>query len=122
MLVNEYRKISIKINFIYKKILIVENQLAKIETTFANLDYIKNIMEKTKENNMNSEVNELCTYMKKLTLDKENKIRKPVSPYAFWTKEELNKPPEYMIKFPKEFLKEIRKWSIYLINCENQVL
>lgn len=70
MLVNEYRKISIKINFIYKKILIVENQLAKIETTFANLDYIKNIMEKTKENNMNSEVNELCTYMKKLTLDK----------------------------------------------------
>ena len=31
------------------------------------------------------------------------------SSYAVWTKEELNKPPEYRIKFRKEFLKETKK-------------
>ena len=42
--------------------------------------------------------------MKKLSIGQPSKIRKPVSPYAVWTKEELEKPSEYRLKFPKQFL------------------
>lgn len=32
------------------------------------------------------------------------KVRKQVSPYVIWTKDELAKPPKYILKFPKQFL------------------
>lgn len=45
-------------------------------------------------------------FYKKLKLGKKIKIKNPISSFVVWIKEELNKPPEYRMEFPKELLKE----------------
>ena len=60
-------------------------------------------MTKQKSNNTSEDLSELCNYMKKLSIGQPNKVRKPVSPYVVCTKEELEKPLEYRLKFPKQF-------------------
>ena len=48
-------------------------------------------------------VNELCIYMKKINIGQTidiGKIRKLVSLYTVWTKEELEQPLKYSLGFP----------------------
>ena len=97
-------KLLRQFEILYKKMTALENQVTKLEIILTNLDYIKNSIDKTKNTNTSEDLTELCNYMKKLSIRQPSKVRKPVSPYAVWTKEELEKPPEYRLKFPKQFL------------------
>lgn len=68
-------KIMKNLHLINRKLSIMENQLAKMETILPNSDYIKNSLEhlkieKQKHNGMTSNIAKLCEHIKNLTIKK----------------------------------------------------